>query len=89
MCSENHLKNQKIIKKSQTTESKSREMGKIMRFRRETKNVIAKIKFSVEVMKKRVTLENWISDVEDELEKLAQPAELKQRNNSEKTKQRA
>lgn len=58
MCSENHLKNQKIIKKSQTTESKSREMGKIMRFRRETKNVIAKIKFSVEVMKKRVTLEN-------------------------------
>lgn len=51
-------------------------MGKIMRFYKETKNVIAEIKFSVEVMKKTVTLENWINDVEDELEKLAQNAEM-------------
>lgn len=29
-----------------------------MKFYKETKNVIAEIKFSVEVMKKRVTLEN-------------------------------
>lgn len=51
-------------------------MGKIMRFYKETKNVIAEIKFSVEVMKKTVTFENWINDVEDELQKLAQNAEM-------------
>lgn len=55
-----------------------------MRFYKETKNVIAEIKFSVEVMKKTVTLENWINDVEDELEKLAQNAEMEKRKEKKK-----
>lgn len=41
----------KIIKKG-TTVIKVRKMGKVMRFYKETKNVIAEIKFSVGVMKK-------------------------------------